>query len=81
MLQRAYSHCEPWDGKQCADFARRFAAQFQAALHIIQDKYASLCVHLPSINLGASPAHPHPGIELLVLGFRSLATTPRRQVH
>eukprot|EP00965_Chrysotila_dentata_P030459 1014018-Pleurochrysis_carterae.AAC.1 len=53
--------CEPWDGTQGAGSVRRFASQFEAALHTIQDKYASLYDHLFCIDPGASPAHPHPG--------------------
>eukprot|EP00965_Chrysotila_dentata_P258260 6213163-Pleurochrysis_carterae.AAC.1 len=37
--------CKPWDGMQGAEFLQRFAPQFEAAVHTIQDKYASLHDH------------------------------------
>eukprot|EP00965_Chrysotila_dentata_P059606 1977702-Pleurochrysis_carterae.AAC.2 len=66
--------CEPWEGTQCAEFVLRFAPQFEAALHTIQDKYALLYDHLPGTDPGASPARPHPGTARA--GTRSQATTP-----
>eukprot|EP00965_Chrysotila_dentata_P211418 6186450-Pleurochrysis_carterae.AAC.2 len=34
--------CKPWDGTHGAELPRRFASDFESALHTIQDKYASL---------------------------------------
>eukprot|EP00965_Chrysotila_dentata_P154839 5116733-Pleurochrysis_carterae.AAC.1 len=50
---------EPWDGTQGAKFLRRFAPDFERALHIIQDNYASLYDHLTGNDPGSSPANPH----------------------
>eukprot|EP00965_Chrysotila_dentata_P015712 520095-Pleurochrysis_carterae.AAC.1 len=65
--------CEPWDGTQGAEFARRFVPQFEAALHTIQNKYASLYDHLSGTDPGASPSHPHSGAA--PAGTRSQAAT------
>eukprot|EP00965_Chrysotila_dentata_P100342 3315235-Pleurochrysis_carterae.AAC.1 len=65
--------CKPWDGTQGAGFVRRFAPQFEAALHTIRDKYAPLYDHLSGTDPGVSPAHPHPGAA--PAGTRSQATT------
>eukprot|EP00965_Chrysotila_dentata_P168521 5564807-Pleurochrysis_carterae.AAC.1 len=59
---------------QGAEFVRRFApTQFEAALHTIQDKYASLYYHLSGIDPEASPTHPHSGAA--PAGTRSQATS------
>eukprot|EP00965_Chrysotila_dentata_P216570 6189453-Pleurochrysis_carterae.AAC.1 len=63
---------EPWNGTQGAEFVRRFAPQLEAALHTIQ--YASLYVHLPGTDPGASPANPRPCAA--PARTRSQATTP-----
>eukprot|EP00965_Chrysotila_dentata_P208613 6184800-Pleurochrysis_carterae.AAC.1 len=64
--------CKPTDGTQGAEFVRRFAPQFEATLHTIQDKYASLYGHLSGTGPASSPGHPHPGTA--PAGTRSQAT-------
>eukprot|EP00965_Chrysotila_dentata_P045931 1526721-Pleurochrysis_carterae.AAC.1 len=71
--------CEPWDGTKGAEFLRRFAPNFEGALHTIQDKYASLYDHLTGNDPGSSPANPHVGTA--PTGTRSQATNPRREVR
>eukprot|EP00965_Chrysotila_dentata_P256362 6212518-Pleurochrysis_carterae.AAC.2 len=55
-------------------YALASVLQFEAALHNIQDKYASLYDHLFGTDSGASPAHPNPGAT--PAGTCSQATTP-----
>eukprot|EP00965_Chrysotila_dentata_P228494 6196633-Pleurochrysis_carterae.AAC.1 len=71
--------CEPWDGTQGAEFLRRFAPDFEGALHTTQDKYSALYDHLTGNDPASSPVGPHVGTA--PTGTRSQATNPSEEKY